>query len=70
MRGCIVTLHLASTERELREASVGTGMEWSSRRVQLQEVREMSRSGGGDGTETGTCIYGLIELWLQPAELT
>ena len=30
----------------------------------------MSRSGGGDGVETGACISGEFELWLQPAELT
>ena len=49
------------------EAGVGTGVKWSRRGVQMQEVREMSRGGG---VETGTCIYGEIELWLQPAELT
>ena len=26
--------------------------------------------GGGDGVETGACISGEFELWLQPAELT
>ena len=30
----------------------------------------MSRSGGGDGVETGACISGEFGLWLQPAELT
>ena len=30
----------------------------------------MSRSGGGGGVETGACISGGFELWLQPAELT
>ena len=30
----------------------------------------MRKSGGGDGVETGACIYGEFELWLQPAELT
>ena len=30
----------------------------------------MSRSGGGDGVETGACISGEFRLWLQPAELT
>ena len=54
----------------MREAGVGTGVEWSKRGVQLQEVREMSRSGGGDGVETGAYIYGEFELWLQSAELT
>ena len=70
MRECTVTFHLASSEWGLREAGVGTGVEWSKRGVQLQEVREMSRSGGGDGVETGACIYGEFELWLQIAELT
>ena len=54
----------------MREADVGTGVEWSRRGVQLEEVRGMSKSGGGDGVETGTCTYGEFELWLQPAELT
>ena len=30
----------------------------------------MSRSGGGDGVETGACISGEFRLWLQPAKLT
>ena len=30
----------------------------------------MSRSGGGDGAETGACIFREFRLWLQPAELT
>ena len=31
----------------------------------------MSRSGGGgNNVETGACIFGEFELWLQPAELT
>ena len=54
----------------MREAGVGTGVEWSRRRVQLQEVREMSRSGEGGGVETRACIPGGFELGLQPAELT
>ena len=28
------------------------------------------QSRGGDCVETGACIYGEFELWLQPAELT
>ena len=42
--------------------SVGTGMEWLRRGVQLQEVREMSMVGGGNGVETGACIFGEFEL--------
>ena len=30
----------------------------------------MSRSGGDDDAEIGSCISGGFELWLQPAELT
>ena len=31
----------------------------------------MNRSGGGGtSVETGACIFGEFELWLQPAELT
>ena len=30
----------------------------------------MNKSRGGDGVETGTCIYGGIELWLLAAELS
>ena len=30
----------------------------------------MSRSGRGDGVETGACISGEFELRLQPVELT
>ena len=54
----------------MREADVSTGVGWSRRGVQLWEVREMNRSGGGDGVEIGACIYGEFELWLQPAQLT
>ena len=54
----------------MREAGVGTGVEWSRRGVQLWEARDMSRSGGGDGVEIEACISGGFELWLQPAELT
>ena len=70
MRECTVTFHLASSEWGLREAGVGTGVEWSKRGVQLQEVREMSRSGGGDDVGAGACNSGVFELWPQPAELT
>ena len=70
MRECIVAFHLASAEWEQWAAGVGTGVEWSRRGVQLYGVREIRRSGGGDGVETGACIYGEFELWLQSAELT
>ena len=70
MRECTVTFHLAPAWWELQEAGVGTGVGWLRRGVHLQEAREMSRSGGGDGVEIGACIYGEFELWLQPAELT
>ena len=33
-------------------------------------VREIRRSWGGEGVETGACIYGEFELWLQSAGLT
>ena len=58
----VPTLHLAPTEWELREAGVGTGMVWSRRGVQLQKVGEMSRSGEGDGVETGTHLWGIRAL--------
>ena len=51
-------------------SDVGTGMKWSKTGVHLEEFREMNRNGGGGGVETGACIYGEIELWLQSAELT
>ena len=54
----------------MREAGVGTGVEWSRSVVQLSEAREMSRSGRGNGVVIGASISGGFELWLQPAELT
>ena len=56
MRECIVTFHLALAEWELWAAGVGIGVEWSKRGVQLQGVREIRRSGGVDGVESGACV--------------
>ena len=54
----------------LQEAGVGAGVEWLRRGIQLSEVREIGRSEGGDGAETGACISGEFELQLHPAGLT
>ena len=71
MGECTATFHPVPAWWELREAGVGSGVEWSRRGAQVWEVREIRRSGGGgNGIETGACISGEFELWLHPAELT
>ena len=55
MRESTITFCLALTEWNFEEADVGTGAKRSRKRVQMLKVREISRSGGGDGVETEAC---------------
>ena len=55
VRESTITFCLALTEWNFEEAGIGTRAKRSRRRVQMQKVRDISRSGGEDGVETDAC---------------
>ena len=52
IRKSTITFHLAFIEWEFQEACVSTGMKRLGRRVQVKEVRKISRSRVVNGVET------------------
>ena len=52
-----MTFHLAFIEWEFYEAGVSTGAKRSGGRVQMQEIRKISRSRVADGVETEAGIF-------------
>ena len=62
MRDCTVPFRPAPTGWEWQETDAGTRVKWSRRRVQLQEIRETSRSKRGNIVETEACNYRKFEL--------
>ena len=55
VRESTITFRLAFTEWIFEESGVVAGGKRSRRRVQMQKVRDISRSGGEDGVETDAC---------------
>ena len=52
MRESMITFHLIFIEWKFYEMGVSTGSERSRRRIEMQDIREINRSRGVNGTQT------------------